>query len=96
MVESTTRKTVPLTNREAEIIERARTAGTPENTALIQLAGIDVVRSEAATLHALVAFGLTTLGEQIAFHDYGRLAESHDADDAAYEATARQRVRDRG
>jgi hypothetical protein len=95
MVGDITRKTVPLTEREAELIARARTAGTPENEALIQLAGLDVVRSEAATLHALVAFGLTTLGEQIAFHDYGRLAESRDAEDEAYETTARRRPRDR-
>ena len=96
MAESVIRKTVPLTSQEAELIEQARTEGTPYHAALVQLAGMDVIRSEAATLHVLVAFGLTTLGEQVALHDYARLAESRDADDEAYASALRRRVRDHG
>lgn len=95
MADVVTRKTVPLSTDEAALVERARTAGTPQYEALVRLAGADVVRSEAATLHALVAFGLTTLGEQIALHDYELLAASRDEDDAEYERAMRRRVRDR-
>jgi hypothetical protein len=95
MVGDTTRKTVPLTCAEMDLIELARTEGTPYHAALTLLAGPEAARSDAATLHALVAFGLTTLGEQVALHDYGQLAASHDAEDTAYAAALRRRKRGR-
>lgn len=95
MTETQLRKTVPLTSREAALVERARTAGTPQHQALTRLVGAEVASSEAATLHALVAFGLTALGEQIALDDYEQLAASRDDEDAEYEQTMRRRVRDR-
>ncbi len=96
MAESTIRKTVPLTSDEASLIEQARTAGTPYHTALTQLVGADVTRSEAATLRALVTYGLEALGEQVALDGYAQLAASRDAEDEAYAATMRRRNRDRG
>ena len=95
MAEATVRKTVPLTSEEAALVERARVAGTPQHEALVQLAGRDVASSEAATLHALVTFGLTALGEQVALHDYEQLATSRNNEDREYERIMRRRVRDR-
>ncbi len=95
MAEATVRKTVPLTREEAAMVERARTAGTALHEALVHLAGGEVASSEAATLHALVAFGLTALGEQVAMHDYEQLAASRDDEDREYERVMRRRVRDR-
>jgi hypothetical protein len=89
------RKTVPLTPEEAALIDLARRAGTPQHRALVHLAGADAARSEAATLHALVSFALTALGEQIALDDYERLAAAKDEEDAQYEETMRRRTRDR-
>jgi hypothetical protein len=90
-----TRKTVPLTGEEAALVERAREAGTAQHAALVRLAGEDVSRSEAATLHALVRFALTRLGEEIAMHDYEQLAAARDAEDEEYERSMRRRTRDR-
>ena len=90
-----TRKTVPLTHQEAALVERARTPGSPQHEALTRLVGAEVAGSEAATLHALVTFGLAALGEQVALHDYEQLADSRNAEDEEYERTMRRRVRDR-
>lgn len=95
MMDAITRKTVPLTRQEAVLIERAREAGTPLHRALVEIVGESAVRSEAATLHALVAFALTALGEQVALHDYEQLAAARDDEDKAYSAAMRRRVRDR-
>jgi hypothetical protein len=95
MSETTIRKTVPLTGQEAALVERARTHGTPQHEALIRLVGSDVPRSDAATLHALLAFALNALGEQIALDDYEQLAASRDTEDEGYERAMRRRVRDR-
>jgi hypothetical protein len=89
------RKTIPLTDEEAALVERARQTGTPQHAALVRLAGEDVTRSEAATLHALVRFALTALGEEVAVHDYERLAAARDAEDEEYERSMRRRTRDR-
>jgi hypothetical protein len=86
---------VPLSGAEAFVIEQARTKGTPFYAALTELIGEDAVRSEAATLHALVAYGLHALGEQVALDGYARLAESRDAEDEEYSAALRRRDRDR-
>lgn len=77
------------------MVERARVAGTPQHEALVHLAGREVASSEAATLHALVAFGLTALGEQVALRDYEQLAASRNDEDREYERIMRRRVRDR-
>ena len=95
MADPITRKTVPLTGAEAAVIEQARTTGTPYHAALSQLIGEDAARSEAATLHALVAYGLNALGEQVALDSYEQLAASRDAEDEEYASTLRGRVRDR-
>jgi hypothetical protein len=95
MAQPSTRKTVPLSGAEASLIEHARTRGTPYRAALIRLAGEDAARSEAATLHALVALGLNALGEQVALDGYAELAESRNAEDEAYAAMLRRRERDR-
>lgn len=95
MTDAISRKTVPLTGVEAALVEQARTAGTPYHAALTQLVGEDVTRSEAATLHALVAYGLDALGEQVALDGYAHLAASRDAEDEQYAAMLRRRTRDR-
>jgi hypothetical protein len=95
VTEAPTRKTVPLTSAEASTIEQARTKGTPFHAALTELVGEDAARSEAATLHALVAYGLQALGEQVALDAYAKLAESRDAEDEEYSAVLRRRDRDR-
>ena len=86
---------MPLTGVEAAIIDQARTAGTPYHAALAQLIGEDVTRSEAATLHALVSYGLNALGEQVALDSYAQLAASRDTEDEQYAAMLRRRTRDR-
>jgi hypothetical protein len=96
MADAPTRKTVPLTRAEAAVIEQARTAGTPYHTALSVLVGEEAARSEAATLHALVAYGLHALEEQVALDSYAQLAESRDVEDEEYAAALRRRARDRG
>src|SRR5947208_1838787 len=93
--ETPTRKTVPLAPHEAAFIERARRAGTPQHEALVRLVGEGATKSEAATMHALVSFALTALGEQVALYDYEQLAASRDDEDAAYESAMRRRARDR-
>jgi hypothetical protein len=95
VTETPTRKTVPLSSAEAFVIEQARTKGTPFHAALTALIGEDAARSEAATLHALVAYGLRALGEQMALDGYAKLAESRDAEDEEYSAVLRRRDRDR-
>ena len=95
MMESIARKTVPLTGAEASLIDQARTAGTPYHTALTQLLGEEVTRSEAATLHALVTYSLNALGEQVALDSYAQLAASRDTEDEAHAAMMRRRTRDR-
>jgi hypothetical protein len=95
MADTKTRKTVPLTGHEAALVERARVEGTPQHDALVRLVGAEVPGSEAATLHALIAVGLTALGDQIALDDYEQLAASRDAEDEEHERTMRRRVRDR-
>lgn len=87
---------MPLSGAEAAVIEQARTAGTPYHAALTELIGADAARSEAATLHGLVAYGLNALGEQVALDSYAQLAESRDAEDEEYASTLRRRARDRG
>ena len=96
MADATVRKTVPLTGAEVSVIEQARTTGTPYHTALTQLIGDDAARSEANTLHALIAYGLNALGEQVALDSYAQLAESRDAEDEEHAAALRRRARDRG
>jgi hypothetical protein len=93
--ETPTRKSVPLTAEEAALIERARQIGTPQHEALVRLVGESATRSEASTMHALISFALTALGEQIAMYDYEQLAASQDAEDEAYKAAIRRRTRDR-
>jgi hypothetical protein len=95
MTEAVVRKTVPLTAREAALVDRARSQGTPHHEALVRLVGGDIGSSEAATLHALLAFALSALAEQIALDDYEQLAASRDADDQEYARTMRRRVRGR-
>ena len=95
MADAIARKTVPLTSAEVTLVEQARTAGTPYHAALAQLVGEDAARSEAATLHALVAYGLSALGEQVALDGYAQLAASRDAEDEQYAAMLRRRTRDR-
>ena len=95
MAEAMTRKTVPLTGAEVSVIDQARISGTPYHAALTQLVGEDATRSEAATLHALIAYGLSALGEQVALDSYAKLAESRDAEDEEYAALLRRRNRDR-
>ena len=95
MGEAIVRKTVPLTTTEAALVDRARSGGTPQHTALVRLVGAEVSGSEAATLHALVAFALNALGEQIALDDYERLAVARDSEDELHERTMRRRRRDR-
>ena len=89
------RKTVPLTPQEVALLELTRAGGTPEHMALVRLVGAEVATSEAATLHALLAFALSALGEQIALDDYEKLAAARDAEDEAHERTMRRRVRAR-
>ncbi|HCU49884.1 MAG TPA: hypothetical protein DGG94_08810 [Micromonosporaceae bacterium] len=90
-----TRKTVPLTSQEAELIERAREAGTPQHEAFVKLLGKAPTRSEAATLRALVGLALHQLGEEVALSDYERLAASRDAEDEAFDKAMRRRRGDR-
>jgi hypothetical protein len=94
MTETVIRKSVPLTNQEAILVERAR-AGGVQHEALVRLVGAEVPASEAATLHALIAFALNALGDQIALHDYEQLAASRDDEDEQYGQAMRRRVRDR-
>jgi len=95
MTEVMIRKSVPLTGREADLIQRAREAGTPQHDALVRLVGGDIGGSEAATLRALLTIGLHALTEELALDDYERLAASRDAEDDQFETTMRRRVRDR-
>jgi hypothetical protein len=95
MAEATIRKTVPLTSQQAAAVERVRVAGSAHHAALVRLTGREVGSSEAATLHALLEFALTALGEQIAMDDYAHLAASRTAEDEEYEQAMRRRVRDR-
>lgn len=95
MADTIARKTVPLTSQEAAFLERARQAGTPQYEALVRLAGEAVTRSEAATLHALIAYAVNAIGEEVAMRDYEQLAAAQDEDDRGYAVAMRQRVRDR-
>jgi hypothetical protein len=95
MIAAVFRKTVPLSSAEVTLVEQARTAGTPYHAALTRLAGEEAARSEAAALHALVAFGLDALVEQVALAGYAELAASRDAEDEEYAATQRGPARDR-
>jgi hypothetical protein len=86
---------VALSPQEVALIERARQAGTPQHEALVRLVGEGATKSETATMHALVSFALTALGEQVGLYDYEQLAAARDTEDEAYRAAIRRRTRDR-
>ncbi len=58
------RKAVPLTQEELDVLATVRTEGTALHGALIDVVGDAALRSEASTLHALVALGLAQLNER--------------------------------
>jgi hypothetical protein len=87
------RKMVPLSPDEVAELDAARTEGTMEHTSLTELAGTGADRSEAATLHALVALGLRTVHARALEHGYAALAASQDDEDDAYRSAMRGRRR---
>lgn len=95
MSTDTSRKSVPLTGEELATVEAARTQGSPANQALIELVGPAAIRSETATIQALVQLGANVVKERAMDHGYAALAAMRDDEDRAYEAAMRKRVRDR-
>ncbi|WP_141566422.1 hypothetical protein [Pseudonocardia sp. N23] len=88
------RKAVPLTQEELDVLATVRTEGTALHGALIDVVGDAALRSEASTLHALVALGLAQLNERALAQGYAQLAAEVDDEDRAYRAAMRQRRRE--
>lgn len=88
------RKAVPLTQEELDALATVRTEGTALHGALIDYAGGAAARSEASTLHALVAIGLAQLNERALAQGYAQLAAEADDEDRAYRAAMRKRRRE--
>jgi hypothetical protein len=93
MTMETIRKSVPLTPGELAAIAAARTEGTAEHDALLELAGTGADRSEATALQALVALGLAAVKDRVQERGYAALASSQDDEDRAYQAAMRRRSR---
>jgi len=93
MTMETIRKSVPLTPDELAAIDAARTGGTTEHDALLELAGSGVDRSEATALQALVALGLAAVKDRVQERGYAALAAAQDDEDRAYRAAMRRRPR---
>lgn len=69
------RKSVPLTPEAARALERIRTRGTDEATAVVELVGVDPTDvSEAQTLAAVVDLGCRLIEERAREESYRRLA----------------------
>jgi Zn-dependent M32 family carboxypeptidase len=90
------RKTVPLTQDEAELLEAARIEGTAAHEALIELLGPGVTKSEAATLHAALQLGLDALKDRISERGYAALAAAQTDEDKAFHEAMRKRGRRSG
>lgn len=88
------RKAVPLTQEELDALITARTEGTALHSALVDIAGGSATRSEASTLHALVALGLAELTERALSQGYAQLVTETNDEDRAYRAAMRQRRRE--
>lgn len=88
-----TRKTIPLAGAELATVEAARTKGSPANEALIELVGPAAIRSEAATIQALVQLGANVVRERAMDRGYAALANMQDDEDQAYRAAMRRRPR---
>jgi hypothetical protein len=87
------RKTVSLAPDERDIVNAARTEGSPAHDALVELAGPDAIRSETATIQSLIHLGARVLRERVQQHGYAALAASQDDEDRAYYAAMRARPR---
>jgi hypothetical protein len=90
------RKTVPLTAGELAILDAARTAGTTEHQALLDLAGAGADKSEAAALRALLSLGIATLEDRVAEQGYRELAAVQTEEDRAFHEAMRSRRRRTG
>ena len=93
MSTDTSRKTVPLTGEELATVEAARTEGTPANHALIELVGPAALRSETATIQALIQLGASVVRQKAMDRGYAALAAMQDEEDRAYRAAMRRRPR---
>jgi hypothetical protein len=94
MTTETIRKTVPITADELAMLDASRTEGSDAYAAVTELLGPDATRSEAATLHGVLALGLSVIQDRIAEHGYAALAAAQDDEDRAYQAAMRRRRRD--
>lgn len=77
-----TRENLPLNGREADLVDRLRTAGTLERSALEMLAP-GVGTSKAAVLRAALHVGLDRLQETAMELGYQQMAADEDAAEAA-------------
>ncbi len=94
---TTVRKSVPLHPQELELLDRVRSAGTPENDALREATGIEFPQgtSEAESLRAILKIGIATIEDRVMEHGYAAMAAERDEDDRAFAAAMRRRTAER-
>lgn len=86
---------MPLHTAELAILERVRSAGTPEFDALREVCSLSETASEAESLHAILKIGLATIEEKVMNHGYAAMAAERDDEDLAIASMMRQRTLDR-
>lgn len=91
---STTRKSVPVTAEDTQVVERVQEPQSIERAALAEL-GIELsaTPSEAEVLQALVEAGRLAVQQQVMSTGYAELAASRNDEDEAFGRAARQRRR---
>jgi hypothetical protein len=93
-VPPTTRKSVPLTERDLADLELLRRSPS-HRRAFCEATGVDPEASEATVLHGLLVFAVARISEQALDEGYAALAASYavQPDEAAYRAAVRARAR---
>src|SRR5690348_15212438 len=88
------RKSVPVTEEDAQTVQRVRQSQSVERAALAEM-GITLSAnpSEAEALQALVEAGRTAIQQQVMVSGYAALAASKNDEDREYEQAMRQRRR---
>jgi len=88
------RKSVPVTEEDAQTVQRVREPQSLERAALAEM-GIELSAnpSEAEALQALVEAGRTAIQQQVMVSGYAALAASQNQEDREYEQAMRQRRR---
>jgi hypothetical protein len=91
---TTTRKSVPVTPEDAQVVERVQEPQSNERTALAEL-GIELSAnpSEAEVLQALIEAGRIAVQQQVMATGYAAAAAAQDDESRAYRRAMRQRRR---